>query len=82
MGCMVLCRTFHTAAEQGQGRMGYISFSGPETTSGGVFQLYFNHFQVSSPGRRHNQYEWILSIISVLVPVQSWTVVQHKRLQR
>ena len=30
MGCMVLCRTFHTAAEQGQGpkqghgRMGYI----------------------------------------------------------
>ena len=24
MGCMVLCRTFHTASEQGQGRMGYV----------------------------------------------------------
>ena len=24
MGCMVLRRTFHTAPEQGQGRMGYV----------------------------------------------------------
>ena len=24
MGCMVLCTTFHTAPEQGQGRMGYV----------------------------------------------------------
>ena len=24
LGCMVLCRTFHTAPEQGQGRMGYV----------------------------------------------------------
>ena len=24
MGCMVLCRTFHTTPEQGQGRMGYL----------------------------------------------------------
>ena len=34
MGCMVLCT----------------HFSGPETVSGGVFQLYFNGFKVSSPG--------------------------------
>ena len=28
MGCMVLCRTFHTAPEQGQGRMGYVPIFG------------------------------------------------------
>ena len=57
MGYMVLRRTFHTAPEeeqgpeQGQGRIGYVPiFSGPETVSGGVFQLYFNGFKVSSSG--------------------------------
>ena len=35
-------------------------FSGLETVSGGVYQLYFNGFQVSSFGRRHGQYEWFL----------------------
>ena len=33
-------------------------FLGPETVSGGVFQLYFNGFQVSIPGQRHSQCEW------------------------
>ena len=33
-------------------------FSGPETVSGVVFQLYFNGFQVSSPGPRYSQCEW------------------------
>ena len=56
MGCMVL-RTFHTTPEQeqgpeqGQGRMGYVPiFSSPETVPGGVFQLYFNGFEMSSSG--------------------------------
>ena len=35
MGCMVLCRTVYTAAEQGQGIQTH--FSGPETLSCCVF---------------------------------------------
>ena len=60
-------RTFHIAPEQGQGleqgqgKNGLCThFSGPETVSGGVFQLYFNGFQVSSSGPRHSQCEWFL----------------------
>ena len=33
---------------------------GPETVSGGVFQLHFNGLQVSSPGPRHTQCEQFL----------------------
>ena len=37
MDCMVLCRTFHTAPEQGQGRLGYIpTFQDLKLVSDGV----------------------------------------------
>ena len=62
---MILRKTFHIAPEQGpeqgQERIGYLPiFSGPETVSGGVFRMYFNGFQVFSPGPRHRQCEWFL----------------------
>ena len=38
----------------------FTHFSGPETVSGGVFRMYFNGFQVFSPGPRHRQCEWFL----------------------
>ena len=61
MGCMVLRRTFHTAPEQGQGRMGlHTPFSGPKTGSGGMYQLYCSGFQESNHCPRHSQCEWFL----------------------
>ena len=41
IGCMVLRKAFHIAPEQGQGRMGYVHFSGPETVSGSVLLMIF-----------------------------------------
>ena len=73
IGCIVLCRTFHTAPEQrqgpeqGTGKNGLCThFPGPETVSGGVLQWYFNSFQVSSPCPRHTQCEWFLHNIGPL----------------
>ena len=40
-------------------------FLDPETVSGGLFQLYFNGFQVSSPGPRHSQCERFLHNIGL-----------------
>ena len=57
IGCMALCRTFHTAPEQGQGRMGYVPIFQVLKLFQVVFQLYFNGFRVSSPGPRHSQHD-------------------------
>ena len=64
MSCMFLRRIFHTAPEQKQGRMGYVLIFQVLKLLGGVFKWYFNGFQVSSPGPRHNQCEWFLHNIS------------------
>ena len=45
----------------GTGKNGlFTHFSSPETVSGGVFRMYFNGFQVFSPGPKHRQCEWFL----------------------
>ena len=69
MGCMVLCRTFYTAPEQGQGpeqghgRMGYI----PIFQVLKLFQVVcfscFSGFQMSTPGfcsAGHNQCDYTM----------------------
>ena len=63
MGCMVLCRTFHTAPEQEDGRTGYVPIF--RSWNCCVFQLYVNGFQVSSPGPRYSQCERFLHSISL-----------------
>ena len=37
MSCMILCRTFDTASEHGQGKKDSIPIPGPETVSGSAF---------------------------------------------
>ena len=55
MGYLVLCRTFHTAPEQGERKMGYMPiFHILKLFQEGVFQLYFKGSQVSMPGLRHS----------------------------
>ena len=59
------CTWIRTEAWAGTRKNGLCTyFSGPETVSGSVFQLYCNGFQVSSSGHRHSQCEWFLHNIS------------------
>ena len=70
MDGMILCRTFHTAPEQGQGpehgqgRMGYVPIFQVLKLFQVVPQWNFNGFQVSTPGPRHSQCERFLYDIS------------------
>ena len=70
MGCMVLCRTFHTTPEQGQGRLDYV----PIFQVLKLFQVVcFNGFKVSSSRSRHSQCERYLYNISPKCWSLSWS---------